>query len=228
VARDLSREEAIESRWEAAPAVGLVIAFQLVLALFSYKHGWTLWELPWWVWLLPAGPELVLLIPLAWDRQRRRLEQIGHRRTVALALIGVVSLGNGIMLGALIVSLLTGHERSGAQLLLKGAAIWGTNVIAFGLWYWGLDRGGPVRRFEPDPPLPDFQFPQYENPQLAPPNWNPSLLDYMYVSFTDSIAFSPTDAMPLTRWAKALMLLESASSATTVLLVAARAINILK
>jgi hypothetical protein len=228
VARDLSREEAIESRWEAAPAVGLVIAFQLVLALFSYKHGWTLWELPWWVWLLPAGPELVLLIPLAWDRQRRRLEQIGHRRTVALALIGVVSLGNGIMLGALIVSLLTGHERSGAQLLLKGAAIWGTNVIAFGLWYWGLDRGGPVRRLEPDPPLPDFQFPQHENPQLAPPNWHPSLLDYIYVSFTDSIAFSPTDAMPLTRWAKALMLLESASSATTVLLVAARAINILK
>jgi hypothetical protein len=132
------------------------------------------------------------------------------------------------MLGALIVSLLTGHERSGAQLLLKGAAIWGTNVIAFGLWYWGLDRGGPVRRLEPDPPLPDFQFPQHENPQLAPPNWHPSLLDYIYVSFTDSIAFSPTDAMPLTRWAKALMLLESASSATTVLLVAARAINILK
>ena len=101
-------------------------------------------------------------------------------------------------------------------------------MIAFGLWYWGLDRGGPVKRFEPDSPSPDFQFPQMENPQLVEPGWYPELVDYIYVSFTNSIAFSPTDAMPLTRRAKLLMLFESAISAITILLVAARAVNIFK
>jgi hypothetical protein len=228
VTQDPLREEARESRWEAAPAVALIIAFQLVLAFFSYRHDWKLWEFPWWVWLLLVGPEVALLIPLAWARPRRRLEQIGHRRTIALALLVVVSLANGLMLGALMISILTGHEDSGPQLLLKGAAIWGTNVISFGLWFWGIDRGGPVRRVEANPPLPDFQFPQDENRQLVQPGWYPQLFDYLYVSFTNSIAFSPTDAMPLTRRAKFLMLLESAASAMTVLLVAARAINILE
>ena len=101
-------------------------------------------------------------------------------------------------------------------------------MIAFGLWYWGFDRGGPVRRVQPDPPPPDFQFPQMENPQLAEPGWYPHLIDYVYVSFTNSIAFSPTDAMPLTRWAKLLMLSESAVSSITILLVAARSVNIFK
>ena len=225
--RDPLREEEFESRWEAAPAVVLVLVFQLVLAFFSYMHDWELWVFPWWVWLLLVGPELALLLPLAWDRPRHRLEQVGHRRTVALALLVVVSIANALMLGALIISILTGHEDSGPQLLLKGAAIWGTNVITFGLWFWAFDRGGPARRVEANPPLPDFQFPQYENPQLAPRGWYPQLLDYIYVSFTNSIAFSPTDAMPLTHLAKFLMLLESTSSGMTVLLVAARAVNIL-
>jgi hypothetical protein len=224
VARDLWREETIESRLEATAAIGLVIAMQLLLALTSYKQDWTL---VWWVWLVPVVPEIALLIPLAWDRPRQRLEQIGRRRTVALGLLAVVSLSNGLMLAALLGSLIAGNEQSGGELLLKGAAIWGTNVITFALSFWILDRGGPARRLEPDPPLPDFQFPQDENPQLAPPDWHSRLLDYLYLSFTNSIAFSPTDAMPLTRWAKLLMLLESAISAVTVLLVAARAINIL-
>jgi hypothetical protein len=225
VTRDLWREETIESRWEATTAVVLVIAVQLGLAFVSHKQDWAL---PWWVWLIPVGPEIVLLVPLAWDRPRRRLEQLGRRRTLELGLIAIVTLSNGIMLAALLVSLVTGHERSGGELLLKGAAIWGTNVITFGLAFWALDRGGPASRIEPDPPLPDFQFPQNENPQLAPPDWRPRLFDYLYLSFTNSIAFSPTDAMPLSVAAKALMLLESAISATTVLLVTARAINILK
>lgn len=228
LSRDPIREEEIESRWEAAPAVALVIAFQLLLALVSRAEGWTLWGLPWWIWLIPVGPELALLIPLAWHRPRRRLEQMGRRRTVALALVAVVSLTNALLLLALIGSLLNGDEKSGGQLLLKAATVWGTNVIAFGLWYWDFDRGGPVRRLQPNPPPPDFQFPQSENPQLAEPGWYPRLVDYIYVSFTNSIAFSPTDAMPLTRWAKLLMLLESAVSAITILLVAARAVNIFK
>lgn len=226
--RDPLREEEIESRWEAGPAVALVIAFQLVLALVSQSQNWKLAGLSWWVWLISIGPEAALLVPLAWHRPRRRLEQLGHRRTVALALLGVVSLTNALLLGALITSLIQGNEKSGGQLLLKAVTVWGTNVIAFGLWYWGFDRGGPVRRLQPDPPPPDFQFPQMENPQLAAPGWYPQLVDYIYVSFTNSIAFSPTDAMPLSRWAKLLMLSESGISAITVLLVAARAVNIFK
>ena len=225
---DALREEELESRWEAAPAVALVIAMQLLLALVSREQHWTLWIFPWWVWLIPVVPELLLLVPLAWQRPRRRLEQLGHRRTVAIGLLAVVSFANAVLLLAVIASLVRGDEKSGAQLLLKAVTVWTTNVIAFGLWYWAFDRGGPVRRLEPDPRLPDFQFPQLENPQLAAPDWQPELVDYLYVSFTNSIAFSPTDAMPLSRWAKLLMLSESALSAITVLLVAARAVNIFK
>ena len=204
------------------------MAFQVLLAIISRTEQWTLWVLPWWVWLLPVVPELALLVPLAWDRPRRRLEQVGHRRTVALALVGLISVANLLLLVAVLASLVRGDENSGSQLLLKAITLWATNVIAFGLWYWEVDRGGPVRRLEPDPLLPDFQFPQMENPQLAAPGWKPELIDYVYVSFTNSIAFSPTDSMPLTRRAKLLMLSESAISALTVLLVAARAVNIFK
>ena len=221
-------EEEVESRWEAAPAVVLVIALQLLLAMVSEQEGWKLWGLPWWIWLGSVVPEMVLLLPLAFKRPRRQLEQLGKRRMAAIGLLGVVSAGNALALVLLLGSLLSGDEKSGPELLLKAVTIWGTNVIAFGLWYWGLDQGGPIRRLEPKPPPPDFQFPQLENPQLAEPGWHPRLLDYVYVSFTNSIAFSPTDAMPLTRWAKALMLTESAVSAVTVLLVAARSVNILK
>ena len=226
--RNPLREEEIESRWEAAPAVALVIAMQLLLASVSRSQHWKLWIFPWWVWLIPVAPEILLLLPLAWNRPRRRLEQLGHRRTVALALLAVVSLANAVLLLAVIASLVRGDEKSGAQLLLKAITVWTTNTIAFGLWYWAFDRGGPVRRLRPDPPPPDFQFPQMENPRLAAPGWRPQLVDYLYVSFTNSIAFSPTDAMPLSRWAKLLMLAESALSSLTLLLVAARAVNIFK
>jgi hypothetical protein len=227
-APDPHQEEEFESRWEAAPAVTTVIVLQVLLATISRIEHWTLWTLPWWVWLITVPPELALLVALAWDRPRHRLEQLGLRRKVSLTLIGLISLTNALLLVALIGSLVKGKETSGAQLLLKGGTVWATNVIAFGLWYWAFDRGGPVTRRQPDPPLPDFQFPQLENPKLAEPDWYPEVLDYLYVSFTNSIAFSPTDAMPLTRRAKLLMLFESAVSAVTVLLVAARAVNIFK
>ena len=222
------REEQIESEWEAAPAVGIVIAGQLVLALLSREEHWKLVGLGWWIWLVPAIPELVLLAPLAWHLPRRRLEQRGLRRTASLTLIGLISGANGVLIGLLVTSLLRGDEHSGPQLLAKAVTVWGTNVMAFGLWYWAFDRGGPARRQQADERPPDFQFPQMENPNLAAPGWHPRLTDYIYVSFTNSIAFSPTDAMPLTTRAKLMMLSESATSAITVLLAAARAVNILK
>ncbi len=220
-------EEQVESRWEAAPAVVLFIVLDVALGLASRAKDWSIWDLPWWVWLLAVGPETLLVVLLAWSRPRRRLEQLGLRRTASLALLGLISLTNALLLVALLGSILQGRETSGAELLAKATAIWSTNVVAFGLWYWDFDRGGPVRRLRADPPRPDFQFPQMENPQLAEPGWQPHFVDYLYVSFTNSIAFSPTDAMPLTRRAKLMMLAESSISAVTILLVAARSINIL-
>ena len=156
-----------------------------------------------------------------------REEELESRWEAAPA-IALVSLANAFLVLAVIASLVRGQERSGAQLLLKAITVWGTNVITFGLWFWVLDRGGPVRRRRPDPPPPDFLFPQLASPELAAPGWEPHLVDYVYVAFTNAIAFSPTDVLPLSRLAKLLMLFESALSALTILLVAARAVNIFR
>src|SRR5262249_1929226 len=144
--------EGFEARWEAAPAVVAVIVLQLVLALVSRGERWTIWRLPWWVWLACIVPELVLLAPLVDDRLRRRLDRNGNRKAVVLALFAVISFANALLLVAVIASLISGHERSGGQLLLKALTLWATNTITFGLWFWSLDRGGPARRLEPEPP----------------------------------------------------------------------------
>ena len=224
--RTPSQEEVFEARFEAAPAVVVVMALQLTIALVSRTQSWSLWVFPWWGWLIGIVPEAVLLLLLVFDRSRHRLEEIGHRRTVSIALFGIVSLVNALLLLALIASLVGGHERDGGQLLLKALTVLATNTITFGLWFWSIDGGGPARRLEPNPPPADFAFPQQSDPETAAPGWYPRLFDYMYVSFTNSIAFSPTDTMPLTRPAKALMMAEAGISAFTVLLVAARAVNI--
>jgi hypothetical protein len=220
------REEAFEARFEATPAILVVIGLQVAFAVVSRARHWPLWVVPWWAVLLVIVPEAVLLVPLAFDRPRHRLERLGHRTPLTGLLFGVVSLANALMLLAVIGSLVTGHERSGGQLLFKALIVWTTNAITFGLWFWSIDRGGPTLRLEPSPPPPDFLFPQLSDPDVVGPGWYPHLLDYMYVSFTNSIAFSPTDTLPLTRVAKVLMLAESVVSGFTVLLVFARAVNI--
>jgi uncharacterized membrane protein len=105
--------------------------------------------------------------------------------------------------------------------------VWATNVIAFALWYWEFDRGGPVHRAEGTSQHPDLLFPQMAAPELASPDWEPWFVDYLYLSFTNAAAFSPTDVMPLARWAKLTMLLQSAVSLAVGVLVIARAVNIL-
>ena len=210
-----------------------MVAGQAVLAAQSLHSGWRLSSLPWWHWLVPAALELALVAVLTAGVTTRHLERAGRRRQVAIALVGVITVANGVSLAALVTSLVNGHESDGAELLLKGFTIWATNVVAFGLWFWELDGGGPFARGAAHvegqaPEGRDFQFPQQENPQLAAPGWHPRLVDYVYIAFTNTIAFSPTDAMPLSGRAKLLMLVESASSALTVLLVAARAVNILR
>jgi len=106
--------------------------------------------------------------------------------------------------------------------------IWLTNVIVFGLWYWEVDRGGPRVRCRPDHEEPDFLFPQMVTPDAARPRWTPTFLDYLYVSFTNATAFSPTDTMPLTLTAKAVMAVQEVAALATIGLVFARAVNILR
>lgn len=113
------------------------------------------------------------------------------------------------------------------MLLGSGAAIFITNIIAFGIWYWELDRGGPFARGTAQRPHPDFMFPQMANPELAPKDWRPKFLDYLYVSVTNVMAFSPTDTMPLARWAKVMMTLQAMVAVSTLALVFARAVNVL-
>ena len=179
-------------------------------------------------WLLP-GVEAVLLLLLIWGNPVR-LER-GHTmlRLGSLGLVAIMTLANGISALLLIERLLTGQAANDPRALIgSGAAIYATNIIAFALWYWELDRGGPFDRAEGRQQHTDFLFPQMATPDVAPRNWEPTFLDYLYVSFTNATAFSPTDTMPLSRWAKLLMMLQSAIALATVALVVARAVNVLK
>jgi hypothetical protein len=138
-----------------------------------------------------------------------------------------VSFVNLVSLG-LLVHFLLNHDKSKAHpLILAGVVLWVTNVLLFGLWYWELDRGGPVDRASAVAASPDFLFPQMSEPQHAAPDWTPNLVDYLYVSLTNASAFSPTDTMPLSRTAKVLMSTQSVASLVTVGLVVARAVNVL-
>jgi hypothetical protein len=217
-------EARYEAKREAAPAVGAALAVLVGLALASWAEGWELLHrVEWWVWLVLALPEAVLLLDLL------LVAGLARRRRVALVLLGFLVCFNAVGLGILVASLVTTNtdELGGGELLLNAAAIWTTNLIVFGLWFWELDDGGPVVRAVHPRVAPDFQFPQDENPGLAREGWRPDVWDYLYMSLTNSIAFSPTDAMPLTRHAKALMALGSVISVVAVLLVAARAVNVL-
>jgi hypothetical protein len=119
--------------------------------------------------------------------------------------------------------------QTAGSLLITGGAIWLTNVVVFGLWYWDFDRGGPVARaLNTTKRYPDFQFVQMVSPpEMVPPDWEPAFVDYLYLAFTNAAAFSPTDVMPLSRWAKIAMTVQSVISIVTVGLVVSRAINIL-
>jgi uncharacterized membrane protein len=177
-------------------------------------------------WLMP-GVEGVLLVVLLVVAPRRATKHDRGRRRLALAVIGFVSVTNIVSLGLLVHYLVNGGHAGGRSLVLSGAVLWATNVLLFGVWYWELDRGGPVHRFLGGYPMVDFQFPQMENPQFAPDGWRPGFVDYMYVSLTNATAFSPTDTMPLTQSAKLLMGMQGVASFLTIGLVVARAVNIL-
>jgi len=180
-------------------------------------------------WLLPSI-EGVLLIGLASVSPHPSVRDHPRRRQVAIGLIGLVSLVNIFSLVRLCDHLINSPAHTNGRILIaSGAALWITNVLLFGLWYWELDRGGPADREGLADCLPDFLFPQMtdEGSRWSHGDWRPGLLDYLYVSLTNATAFSPTDTMPLTPAAKSLMSAQSVTSLVTVGLVVARAVNIL-
>jgi len=177
-------------------------------------------------WLLP-GLEGLLVIGLVVAMPNPAMQYSPARRHFALGLISLVSIANLVSLFLLVHYLLKGGRAGGHALILSGVVLWVTNVLLFALWYWELDRGGPVARGLHDEALPDFLFPQMTDSRWAPADWMPGFVDYLYVSFTNATAFSPTDTMPLTQVAKLLMAVQSLASLLTIGLVVARAVNIL-
>jgi uncharacterized membrane protein len=171
---------------------------------------------------LPRAPRDSML-----EEQLYRLHL--RRRVLALALIGVLSAANSASIYLLVHVLVNGGKVVATPLLRAAVHLWCVNVLVFGLWFWQIDGGGPDKRATARAgDTRDFLFPQQSDPDVFLEPWEPRFLDYLYVSYTNAAAFSPTDAMPLTRPAKMLMLVESAISLSLGLMVVARAVNILR
>lgn len=177
-------------------------------------------------WILPVLISLPLIPLLA--KRHRHPNEAPWVRQLTIVLIALITLANMVSVGLLVHQLLSANISQGRNLIYSAVSVWLTNVIAYGLWFWEVDRGGPHLRAGGEGRLPDIQFPQMENPTLAPPNWRPKFIDYLYTSLANGTSFAPADAMPLTHQAKALFAGESLVSFVTIAVVAARAVNILK
>ena len=208
-----------EPRWPAGLAVLAAIGLQVVLPETVISGLGPRWLIP--------VLEALLLMVLIFVNPHRPDRKDSALRLLSLGLIALITAANMIALGELIRALLAHSTAEGRSLVFASVPIWLTNVIVFGLWYWELDRGGVTARLQPKHRQPDFLFPQMGIPGSSP-GWTPKFVDYFYTSFTNATAFSPTDTMPLTGWAKLLMMIQSLASLLTVALVISRAVNILK
>ena len=205
-------------RWPVLAAVVVAIALQLVLPSRLVGSLGNRYLIP--------GLEILLLLALAVANPGQIGEEQKRLRVLSIVLIALITVANFASLIALIHALLYSSKTGGRVLVYASVPIWLTNVIAFGLWFWELDRGGPAARRQVSHRHPDFLFPQMST-MGADPTWTPGFDDYLYTSFTNATAFSPTDTMPLTGWAKLLMALQSLASLITVAVVISRAVNIL-
>ncbi|MFD5432486.1 hypothetical protein ACFWJ4_09975 [Kitasatospora sp. NPDC127067] len=205
-----------------------VVSAVLIAALLHVMLPETYRESP--PWALPAVLLVLLVVlivgdPGRIDRRRRWL------RVVTDLVIAFVTLANLFAAGRLVADILTGNKiyaDNATGLLATGGVVWATNVIAFALWYWDLDRGGAAARAYRPFADPAFVFPEMQYPHHAPPDWVPIFADYLSLSFWTATAFSPTDVSAIRRWAKALMMAQAAVSLAVGALVIARAINILQ
>ncbi len=183
--------------------------------------------------------EVLLLLAVVATNPRRITRQTRYSRLLSLLMAGLVVATNLLSLGLLIHELVSRQHAKGSALLLAALQVWGTNVIAFAVTYWELDRGGPVSRTQrprDQLPLADFRWSQDETADNVEEvaagssikaDWIPTFIDYLYLSTTNSSAFSPTDTMPLTSRAKVLMGIQATAALLTSLLVIARAVSAL-
>lgn len=205
-----------EQRWWVALALATAIGLQVALPNPFVVHP---------RYVLPAveAVALVVLVATHPERMSRRTRGI---RIASQSLLGLVAANTALSVGLLVHQITSGGHIRPIELLIGGAEIWLTNALVFGLWYWEYDRGGPASRALGLTDKPDLLFPQMTDPTLGR-DWEPNVLDYCFVAYTNSTAFSPTDTLPLSRWAKVLFMLQSAISLVTVALIAARAVNVL-
>lgn len=212
----------IEPRWPIALAVSSYIALTIGLRV-AQPHRESLGP----VWLVPSIEVAMLIALVAADPAH-----IHHRRRwlrpVAIVLVVLLTVVALTSTAVLITELVRGGKvtQEATSLLASGALIWLGNVLVFSLLYWLLDSGGPYARYRHEHEYPDLAFTQQLSPEYAPPGWLPQYVDYLVLGLTTSTAFSPTDVMPMSRWAKLLMALQSLVSLLVVGLVIARAVNV--
>jgi uncharacterized membrane protein len=209
-----------ERRWPVALTISLVIA---LLAILPDRQMLT----PRWLSFVVGGAVLAPMLAVGLTGAREPWRRI--ERTVVLAFVLYGTLATIVNMAALIQGMvLRSREVGGLELLTSSIALWVVNVLMFSLLYWQLDRDGPEARVNHSGRLPDWLFPQEGAPSdTVAAGWGPSFVDYLFLSYSTATAFSTTDVMPLTQRAKLLMMLESGISLMTIVVVGARAINIL-
>jgi len=209
-----------EKRWPLAAALTLAIVIPLLLpSRFSLGPNW----------VVPAVAAVLLVTIVAADSGRSG-RQSAAVRVLSIALVIVLVAEAAGVTTRLILDLVQGGPETSnpTDLLSVGFGVWLYTILAFAFLYWVLDGGGPDARLWAPPQFPHLAFPEQLNPVVAPPGWRPEFFDYLYLGFTNATAFSPTDVMPLARWAKAAMTVQAISSLMILGLVIARAVNILK
>ena len=209
-----------EHWWPVATAI--IVAAGLHVALPARYRVQPVWLVP--AVLLALLAVLIIGDPGRIDRQKTWL------RIVTSAVIALMTLANLVAAVRLVVEILTNNKLFANQpggLLASGAVVWATNVIAFGLWYWDLDRGGAAARAHHPYRNPAFVFPEMQHADYVPAAWVPRFVDYLSLAFWTATAISPTDISAIRPWAKLLMMLEASCSILLAALVIARAINVL-
>jgi uncharacterized membrane protein len=208
-----------ERRWPAALAIVVLITIPFLLPKQVFPRA--LWAVaPIEVALLVA---MLIADPGRIDRRSRSLRGLSIVLTMLLAVIAVAATV------WLAIELVDGAPNlsDASTLLATGALVWIDVNLTFALLYWELDGGGAAERLHESRPYPDLAFPEQLNPRVAPPGWRPIFADYFYLGFTNATAFSPTDVMPLARWAKMMMVAQALMSIVILALVVANAVNLL-
>lgn len=200
-----------------------MIAIVALIMLLPQRYQFTPSWFAYVATVLMLAPMLLVVVTKGGEVWKR-IERIAEFVAVGAALVANVA--NLLIVAYHLV------ENPGAlqpvPLFYTSVGIWTGNVLIFTLLYWLIDRGGPDARLSNKVQYPDFDFPAMDDSEHVPPNWQPGMVDYLFLGFTTSTAFSPTEAMPLTSRAKLLMILQSAIALITIAIVAARTINILK